>query len=898
MFEKNNPETLNSSSLLNPITPHFAEMLMQAATEKQFFIESIYYQGLNQPTQKILTDQMKDLVIHPIKECINNDKQASPTIHKLLPTLYEWQKNKAPDLTYEEFKEVLSREKNLDNESKTIFLQQYILRVVERYYQSVVLPEKYQDPKSEEIESVARYPVNQENLKKIRYLVDRMGEYGVDRIIKHYQIIQEINRSSSPKEIDIINNSILADINQLNKDKLDELSKELLNILENKKESLQQKAKDQDKERATFTEEDLSKKLDDQFQTGFEYLISLIPEKDRHLLDRLPYFILKLAMALRKIMPVANTEVLSQIWWQLRLGGGRSQDLINHVEKEWPEFIKKQRLERYANHLFDNFLGSEASSFEFQNIISIDNSVTPNDIIFQIIKNLIRNHIPKNQNMIRLTLLNHDNRLLKISIPYQEGLSDEEIEKRIKQSIQLNHQWTDLTLDEEKKAELSYLGHNARKRKQNKNYKAIYQNFGKDPKTNQDYNGDYLIQIGSHYENSRDPRSLFTVDSHQAAIQIKFVEAGKVILTTRYNHQYFDGLPAQKHTDSLISEISDIKKISSLINIIPKDQNSQENFLKNLLKEPKILDLPLIEARADYDDDYRYPSISLSETDYFSSTDLRCLTIAIANGIEYYQQLVSGKKTGSYFIRNPNADNIQPVIVAPKTLKEKDISQWTRKYREAVERAKKGIGDVALFASIAGTKEVPLSYAGKFLNPNLIKMLTHSQGMISPILGYANFTTAFSDVYRPVKIDLVNPIPSMGIIGMGIDKNGISHYTVRLLPSQGQKKFKEAVEQLFVPNISNKEKIEVLKKFTKIIQAWDKLLCGQGPENQITLEEYANTRDKIVNNLIRQKLIVLPEGITIQAYLNKALQEAAEEVFDEKKITKAREEILKLLKIN
>lgn len=880
-------------NLSQPINPNYPKILMNdAVNEEKSFFESIY-------PQKELTDPMKNLILDPIKELINNDEKTFQAIPQLkqLPILYEWQQGKAPDLTYEEFKQVLAREPGLDDDLKPIFLRQYILRVVKQYYQSVSLPENYQYPKSAEIDSA----IQSEDLEKIRYLLDRMTKYGVDKISNHYRTIQEIKSSQSPKDLDIISNSIINEYPDIkpnaNPNQLAELSREIFSILEDKKKKLQQEAESQDKIRATFTEEDLSRNLSDQFKSAFEYLISLILEKDRQFLDKSPYFILKLAMALRRIMPVANAEVLAQIWWQLRLGGIRSKYIIDHIKKEWPEFVEKQRLERYAKHLFDNFLGSEASSFEFQNVIPIGENTTPNDIIFQIIKNLIRNHIPKDQKEIRFTLLIRDNKLLKISIPYQEGLSDKEIEERIKKSIQLNHQWKEIDLDDKERAELSYLGHNAKKRKQNRNYQTIYQSFVTDSKTNEDCNGDYLIQIGSLYKNSRDPRSLFAVNSHQTAIQIKFLEAGKITLITRYNHQYFDGMPAQRHTDSLISEISQIPEtISSQIDIISRDENSQQNFIKNLVEQPKELDLPLVEARADYEDDYKYQSISLGDGAYLSPTDLRCLTMAIANEIEYYQQLFAGKKIGSFFIRDPNTDNIQPVVVATKTLKEKNTSllEWIKQYRETVKRAREGISDVALFASIAGTKEIPLSYAGKFLNPSLLNMLTRSQGMISPLPVYTNFTTAFSDAYRPAKIDLANPVPSMGIIGMGIDKNGVSHYTVRLLPSQGQKKFKEKVEQLFADNIADKEKNKVFAGFTKIIQAWDRLLCGQGPEHQISLEDYISIRNTVVNDLVKQGLIVLPKEKTIQAYLNEALQEAAEEIFNPEKIAQAREEILEI----
>lgn len=876
-----------------------------ADKEKQLFIQSLY-------RQEKITNSMESLVVDPIKEFVDIDRQSSLNINlltsKSLPTLYQWQQGESPNLTYEEFKQVLANE-TLDEDLKAIFLQQYILRVVKQYYQLVSLPENYQGPQSDETEKLIQFGIQKdeiekisEDIKKVRILVSKIRTYGVDKISNHYRIIQEIKAAKSLKDLDIIRNLIINNYPDIkpdaNPNNLDELSREVFFTFADKKEKLQQETKTQDETSAPFAGEYLSRKLNDQFKTAYEYLTSLIPKEKRRFLDRSPYFVLKLVMALRRILPVADTEVLAQIWWQLRLGGNRSKYAVEYIKKDWPKLYEKQRLEKYSQHLFDNFLGSEAASFEFQNIVSIDESITPNMIIFQVMKNLIKNHKPKTQNVIRFTIFDRDDRVLKIAIPYQEGLTDSEIKQRIQDCMKINHQWKEIQLKDEERAELSYLGYNAKKRKKNINYQNIYQGFGVDPKTQENYNGDYLIQIGSVYEDSRDPRSLFAVNSHQLAVQVKFEEVGKIKITTRYNHQYFDGQPAKIHTDSLINEINQTEaEPMELTNSLIKN-SSQISYLKDRLDQPETLKLPLTEARADYEDTYQYRSISLPEGVHLTSTDLRCLTIAIANGIEYYHQLVASQKIGPYFITNPYADNIQPVVVSPKALEEKGPIKWAEDHRKAIERAKKSLGDPALFSSIAGRKEIPLSFAGRLLNPYLINMLTHSQGMISPVpLGKIIFTTAFSDVYRPVKIDLNDPQPSMGIIGMSIDKEKkIAHYTVRLLPSQGQRKLKEKIEQLMVDNLTPKQKQEVLRKFTQIIQAWDNLLSGQGPNNQITFEEYIRIRDGRVNYLVKKKLIN-PEklqGKTIQEYLNEGLQEAAKEIFDQKKIADAREKILRI----
>lgn len=904
-----------------------AERLNHALSERQTFIESIYYQNSsNELVLKPLTEPMKRLIIDPLNECIDkgNHPIVSRSTARLLPNIDEWQQKKAPDLTYKDFKIILAKEHELDENAKIIILQQFLVRTVQQYYQSVTLRD-YQEPMDEYIEVAAKYAVSRnakqsesfqeilENLKKVRHLTNQMKRFGVDKISKHYERIQSIKAAVFPKDIDIIINSTISEYPRIstllqnspletaNIAGLDELSRDIFFAVRDKRLELRTKAQTQDVIKSTFSQEDLSKNLSGQFKIAFENLISLIPEKDRHFLDRSPYHVLKLAMALRKILPVANAEVLSQIWWQLRLGGPRAADIINHVKKEWPAFVKKQKLERYARHLADNFLGSEASSFEFLNVIPLNKGTTPNTVIFQIVKNLIRNHIPKDQKEIRFTLLNRDKELLKISIPYKEGLPDSEIERRITMSLKANLQWRTISLAEEERAKLSYLGHNSTKRKQSKVYQAVYQGFGKNQETKEDYDGDYLIQVGSIYEDSRDPRSLFAVDSHKAAVQLKFNEAGKVNVTTRYNHQHFDGKPAKLHTGSLMSEINKIEKRTATVEFVPRDQNSQINYLKDGLEQPEALELPLLESRADYDDNHEYTGVSLTNNVYLSSTDLRSLTIAKANGIQYYQQLIASEKAnGSYFVRNPNADNIQPIVVSPTALKRHNRVDWVKNYRESNKRAKESVGDVALFASIAGTRELPLSYVGSFLNPVLINMLSHSQGMVSPLLGQGNFTTAFSDAYRPATIDLNNPVPHMGVIGMLIDKQGHSHYTVRLLPSQAQNQFREAALKICNPKLNSTNQQKYLEEFTKIIKAWDRLVAGQGTKSQITLEQYENIRDGILKNLIDKGFINSKKdainGKVLQIYLNTTLKKATEGIFDKQKLNKAREELMDLLK--
>lgn len=905
----------------------------KAKLEVKEFVSSIYYQNSTSLLDnKPLTESMIRLAVDPFDECIAKYQghPISKATKRLLPTFDDWQQEKAPDLSFEDFKIILSRESDIDEATKTLFKEEYLIRNVEKYYQSASL-KNYEDPMEGFVDLTAKQvvmsdsqssqlnPLEQQHqidlianrLKKLRHMIFQMKKYGVDKIIDHYDRISSVKSAVLPKDVDLVINSILSEypkINILLKDSpletanaanLNELEKDIFFAVKEKRLKLINLAENQDRMKSTVSEEDLSQNLRIQFESAFNYLISLVPPSERNLLDQAPYYVLKLAMVLRRILPVANAEVLAQIWWQLRLGGTRARDIFEHVKKEWPDFVRQQKLEKYANHLSDNSLGSEAAGFEFKNTILIQQETKPNEVVFQIIKNLIKNHIPKNQNVIRFTLLDRDKRLKKISVPYQEGLLDSEIETNIAIALTNSGEWNDVRIDEKEKAELSYLGHNSKKRKKNSYYRTIYHGFGENKKTDADYEGDYLVQIGSIYEDSRDPRSLFAVDSHKAAIQLKFRNAGEIIMTTRYNHQYFDGSPAKSHTDYLVADTNNVTLKPKVPEILGGDDNSQENYLKDLMEQPEETELPLVEARADYDDDYLYETVSLNENDYLSSTDFRSLIIAKANNIQYFQMLIAAKKKGSYFVRNPNADNVQPVVIAPRTLTRSNRGQWVANLKKSKDRSKNGIGDVALFASIAGTRQAPLSYIASAVNPVGTNMLIHSQGMISAITENVNFTTAFSDAYRPATIDLNSPVESMGIIGMGIDKKGISHYTVRLLPSQAQAKFRQAVINLIPKNISSSQKTIVLKEFTKIIDAWDRLVCGQGSENQISLEEYNRIKNQIVGKLENDGLISLKkldiEGKSVQLYLNETLKEAAQDIFNPIKLARARAELKTIL---
>jgi hypothetical protein len=920
-FQQETPPRQNSPQMNDLL---IAARTNKATTERQVFIESLYYPQDFQ--HKPLTEEMKKVILEPLDDVITTIMQIDEfTPKRKLPTLDEWQQSEVSDLTLEEFLEVIKREKIFDEDVRKIFLRQFLIRNIDRYLHLVNV-ENYNDPDEQSLKHAVESAIHQpkpdietgevigsydqpeerrpeitKKLKQVRRLIEQFKQnQNVTQTIQCYEQIQKIVNCQFPKDLDLVFNDILNKYPEIGKafennspEGLNELGKEIFRAYTSKKDELEQIADDIAKIRRLFNEETLSQKLEEQFEKAFNYFYSLIPQEEHQFFDKIPHSVLKLVMMLRKVLPVANAEVLAQIWWQLRLGGPRGEAIIDYVKKEWPDLVKKQRLEKYAQHLYDNYLSSEAAAFEFDNIVAINENEDANTILSKVIKNLIKNHIPKNQNEIRLSILDGEQKIRRLRIAYRPGLTDDDILKNISNALRLS-KWEEISLDERERVRLSYLGYNGKKRTQDKSYQKLYANYGVDPKTNKPYPGDYLIQIGSQYESTRDPRSIFAVDSHKIAIQLLIKEAGKLSITTRYNHQHFDGMPAQSHTNSLIEDLKDYDTSFNSLAIIPQERKNQFSQIKESLYQPEICNYPIPEARADFYDDSEYESIKIDENTFLSSVDVRAMTIALANKIRYYQQLFANKNTDQYFLENPNYNNIQPVVVSLESLKS-EPTNTVKQYRKSAERAKQSVGDVALFASIAGTKEIPLSWAGEILNPKLVSMLRHSQGMVSVISGDGSFTTAFSDAYRPKKIDLNNPEPSIGVIGIIINKETKkAHYTVRLLPSQAQSAFKEAVLKLCRENLSSENQKFVLSEFTKIIRAWDKLVCGQGLDKQISLEEYTKIRDTIFTKLINEQYLDMNklEGMTLQNYLNQKLQEAANKIFIPKNLANAKNEII------
>jgi len=832
--------------------------------------------------------------------------------------LQQWQEGKNQHIPYSLFSQTVSRIKAGHNDfDSEILLREYIFRLLSQYNTSVSEEDmqRFLSTQTRNTEQ-EKSQCFDEGTNRALTMLYQMRNFGVDNTHLFYKHLRLIQEAMSPKDIDIEKTDLMQEYEHIrsfflsqkdaekSKDVLEQMTdfeKKLMIEIGKKKMSIAAEDKKADALRTDLNPELSAELVAQRFEEGYDYLSSLIPQDQRKIGDKLPYHILKFAMHLRSVFPVANTEALAQIWWQLRLGGARAKDIYTHLAREMPAYVREHSLKKYAEYLFDNYLSSEAGGYECQKNISITENVTPNDLLFQTMKNLIHYHIPKNQEYVRFTLIGEEQKIRKLIIPYHEGISDSEIQAHIEHAL-ISTQWKDIDLSDREKADLSYISYNAKEREKNRNYAEVYKSFGRNQETDEEYSGDYIIQIGSPYEKTRDPRSLFAVDSHKAAVQLQMKEAGKVRITARYNHSSFDGAPADIHSDRLFEGIAQLES-GECPNILSSHENTIEYQLAQAIHSPEASAntsaLPLIEAQADYEDREKYEKKVLGDSAVITPTEMRGLVLAHANNIQHYQYLVAGYAKGAYFSRNPNANNIQPVVIAPEGLTKDTISDWAQKVRKTVSRAKKSVGDVALFSSIAGQKEGVLSMAGSWLNPTLTNMLCHTQGMVSALQGVGEdvaFTTAVSNAYTPAQIDLQAPVPSMGVLGLYLHKDGTAHYTCRITPSQAQAYFRDAVLHLCASTATEKDKKLVLKKCNKIMVAWDQLISGGvSGKKMLSLTQYEQIRNAVWDELVEMELLSrtdqIQTGDDFQIYLNTTLQHASEDILDKEKLLKAKKEL-------
>ncbi len=893
----------------------YAELKLALTANQQILLQQLYL-------SRVLTKDMKTVIIKPLNSVI--EKQPSPQNQPTnsRPTnpediIQEWLENKK-DFSYNQLRQFLSKN-GFDNNTTSLALRIFLLRFINQYHPYFTLDnlpenlaikdedslkkaaydavssskENFEDlnspPTQKPIEEFNEeekifYEETLERLKKTQVLINIIS-INPDLI----ENISNIFRAKTSKELDIAVRQSLSSLNPEIKDYV----KPIIDNIKNKKleefERISSKLPTNEELKKRI--EELANTLNTNLKPALEYLISLTSDNVKNLLKNAPKYVLELVNKLRLMTPnVANTELLAFFWWHLRLGGERSRYLRNILSNKYPDFARK--LERYFNYLFDHLLSSEAAGFELEKEIPFDQNQSPNLLIFQTIKNLIKYHIPQDQDKLRFTLLDGENRVLKITINYQSDLTDEEILNRINSSL-TNAQWQDLELTEEQRLSISYDGQHSKKRQKNKDYQNVYYNFGENEETKTPYQGDYLIQIGSVYDDTRDPRSLFAVNSHQIAIRLAFKKAGKTKITARFNHQFFDGLPALTHFQKLINDLQiPINLTTNRPNFFRNEKRTfEDHYEKNVSNASKKDNLshPLIEGVYQYSLELQPDQIEkikqLSDLGFISNLQI---AIAKANHLEYFQFLFAGKDLAELSKINQNLSNVQPVAVAFDTNgKIINLDQL----KGSIERAKNGVGDVAYVSAISGTKELPLSIAGQLLNPSLVKILRHSQGMTSVLTSKddgISFSTAFSDAYTPETIDLNNPTPHIGIVGINSVRldNGQTKIIlkVRILPSQAQIYFRDAILEEIKRQTDNEtlhyqsEKIvQVYKAFNPLLQALNKLVEGSGGK-YISYESYQKIRRKTLEQLKNLGIFKDFSEEDFQDFLNQSLQLAARRV--------------------
>lgn len=853
-----------------------ANLLLTAATEVQlvkqhlFFPESI---SSKEFVNKGLTPENELLVSRALDPlCVTKPQSKAPIPPDV--TLASWQKKELQgDLSYESFVRLVDRDFKIEEQDSTvkhIFYKEFIVRLWEKYSFLVPAHDDMQD---------------NNRITFFRQAMSEMQTYGVDRWKQAYDLISQSKAQDiTPKNLDIVTtqaNMCFTQKEQKN-NPLYEYMQSSITQARKRLQDIAQTAQDQNSE---MTYKMAVETFRTDFETSYSYLMSLIPPEERKWYDGSAKMILDLAISMRSVLPgVANAEVLARLWWQLRLGEKRSAKLVGTLEREVPDFVRTNAIERYKNHLYDNCLQGEAGSYEYTEKVIIPNAANPGAFVERLVQTLITHHIPKDQKAISFTLLSGESHIRTIIVDYHEGISTGEIADNIQTAL-AQSRWEPIDLSDDERAEMSYVAQRVTDRKKDKRF----QNYMK---------GDYLIQLTGNTSDTRDVHSLFKVGDRQVAIRVGLSDPNEIDLTLRYSHPYFDGGPAITHGSFLIEDLKQSPLTESMFDIFKDQVDSihtqlQRNIMTAATQSESIH--PLIEARADYVDPHMYSKVKKGDTFLMSPSEMRALVIGSAIGVNTLQFLTPGEKESLFYVDNPNTDNILPVVMGIKGILEEDTEKREkaiRAYRSAVARKH----DVALMGGIAGTKEPFLGQLGKGVNPHITAMLTHSPMMVSIVKARdgGEFTTAFSSAYLP-SIDLNNPPTSGGIIGINLANN---RYTVRMMPAHAQKEIAKAALECAPGATSEESQTMVKKEFTRLLKDWHSLVGGKNNGKGISYQTYRESLRKAVifleeNQFAGDDSNEMSEGyITsrmneIQKKLNEALKKAAKSVFNQDAINAA-----------
>lgn len=776
-----------------------------------------------------------------------------------------------------------------------------------------------------------------------REIMMEMNKYGINTIQNYYQGSGEVSLSKNENQLkasfekwskNINNDRVLSYFQKYTQQKLQRL----------RLEAKHQPASERKNAGTFFTK----------FQETWDYVIDYAtPDSMKTPLSNIPKSVLtglyktrENASAFSKKM--SDSERLRKWFWQLRLG----RNVKQYIEEDASKTEKSTDFKRYQENMVDKMLHTEAAGYDcLTGIESNERSLSNSGVIQKTIESLMmyeKNANRKQKEMANFTVFLGEDSYAKISIPTifrDKNYLNEQIRLALE-----NADVQKINLQGRMLAELKYMGYSS-KRTKDENYRKL---FGYENQLN----GDYIIQIkgarsgGESLNDEFMPQSVFAVDSHKAAVLIDMRPSKQINgkyydkVHIKYNHKAFDGLPAKKHFTYVVTDLEKGDTQALHIDKFDDGTNTSSTPRYDTNKYPSV------DGRATLHDTGVYKKISIKSKEgkdiVVSPTLARSLVLALANDVDFFHVLYGQDPAKAdiekreYLEQNKDFySDVQAAVVSfnhfkdvykewesiknktplpkqrftfnelvqqvgkrndPKVIANpaRDIGEWTGNLSKAIERAKNGDSDAAVFAAIPGSHESLLYKVGLAFNEGA-KLLRNTQGMISPIPDTQAtlnrnivFYTAQSDAYNPNTINLEKPEKNIGVIGYSQEgKKGNAFYSVRKFPGQAQVEFHDViVNDLLMDDKSPMHKHQTLKEFTKVLKAWDSLYRGK-----TSLTEYLVTRDSSYESLKSRDICgeknLVERGIRdingFQDYLNRTLEGSAKSTLNRDKINKARE---------
>jgi hypothetical protein len=779
---------------------------------------------------------------------------------------------------------------------------------------------------------------------RLRALAYEMTTYGVDAVGAYYDTIKLMRYANSAHQLDDIAHRFDMAIKNMSMDRA--RREELLTHARkfaSEQEVYIHRATAADSQRIQLKQDIKAnaEEMQSEFDRVWDDFTFFTPEEEKTFLHDVPKVVLDLGIKARKMVDVVSFHRTGSMMSQVVKEGmhfrtGRADVLAQYHTKEASlagdkEYrqLSERFTKKYIERVRDEYLMSEAAGFEFVEKIKPAESADTNALVLQTMKTLIAEHRPKTDKDIHFTLLAGENMMRKIRIKFHKDMPESEVEVAIRDALKRSAE-TPVTahngkeLSHKDRVDLGFLGYST-KRVKDRNYQHIYGTGQKDKQW-----GDYLIQVkrngsvGDYMEDAiteHSPESMFAVDSHTTAVLIderqKLVD-GTVKTVIRYNHSKFDGIQARTHAKRILDNLTVQSLTSTNIHL-----TTAENAASLIPSDETTY--PQLEGIAySLEEGVSYPKITLTPPGSESPITLspsftRSFILALANDVTTYHHLHAGDKSKWEFYKKygDRFDDVQPITTLlshidrqmkvwkkdPSKVNTKLVQEWFGRYDGAKKRAEKSHSDSMLSAAIVGRYEKAVVAIGSTINKG-ISAYSSPGSMLSPLPRHRVpenpeyhrelfFTTAQAMSYARQKIDLLHPEKSMGVVGY-TQEGTSAMYTCRKMPCQAQVEIRDAILQDILPSDASEEMTKnTLLQFNTLVKSWDGLMKGKAD-----IADFLKTRKKVFKALQDDEICgsetLAARQITseneLQAFLNRTLQKAAEQVLDKQKIEQTKKD--------